>query len=518
MAPPLPDRETLRRWVLLGAPLAVPVLCLLASIPLKLFVDAGGPLWLDEGWTLGIVQQNGAEFGRQLAWDPNPPFYFATLKAWTWIAGLSNGALRTPSVLAALLGPLFALTPGTGLGRRERWLWAALLALWVPGIFFAQEARNYALLFAIECAACAAFLRLLVAPTLANAALWCAAASLALLTHQHALILGGLQGLALLAVKREKALRLWPAALLFLPAFAWTAAHAPRVAEFARPEFAWYPPMTLSDPMAALDFGFGGRFTWVCTLALCLVGLLWRSRAPDPAEEPAAPLMLWAPVACAALGLAAVVVVGFIRPSFAFRYLTPYGPGLVLALPLALQATARARAAFLSPIVLSFALLTGALVAATSDPEERRTLQYEAASDAHVRAHSPHVAFLWDNPTNRVLTTGERLALARTFFQRAGAKTVVTALVSSADRNPAEALYAAAPGVGDGFIWVYDTRVPATAAARFPLHDTPERSRFGCALYAPQPSPMQVIACRRIALAPTGPQPAGSPAGAPAPR
>ena len=510
MRPPPPERETLRRW----APLALPVLCLLASIPLKLFVDAGGPLWLDEGWTLGIVQQNGAEFGRQLMWDPNPPFYFVTLKAWTWIAGLTNSALRTPSVLAALLGPLFALTPGTGLGRRERWLWAALLALWVPGVFFAQEARNYALLFAVECVACAAFLRLLVAPTLANAALWCAAASLALLTHQHALILGGLQGLAFLAIKREKAVRLWPAALFFMPAFAWMAIHAPRVAEFARPEFAWYPPMTFGDPVAALDFGFGGRFTWVCTLALCLVGVLWRRRAPDPAEEPAAPRILWTPVACAALGMALVVVIGFIRPSFTFRYLTPYGPGLVLALPLALQAAARDRAIFLGPVVMSFALITGALVAATSNPEERRTLQYEAASGAHMRALTPHVAFLWDNPTNRVLAPGERLALARTFLQRAGSNAAVTALTTPADRDPAQALYAAAPKVGDGFIWVYDTRVPKTAASSFPPHDTPERGRFGCAIYAPPPSPMQVMACRRIALPPQTPAPAASPAGA----
>lgn len=515
MRPPPLDPASLRRW----APLALPLACLLASIPLKMFVDTGGPLWLDEGWTLGIVQQNGAELGRQLMWDPNPPFYFLTLKAWTWVAGLSNGALRAPSVLAALCGPLFALTPGTGLERRERWLWAALLALWVPGVFFAQEARNYALLFAVECAACAAFLRLLVAPTLANAALWCAAASLALLTHQHALILGGLQGLAFLAIRRERAVRLWPAALLFLPAFAWTVAHAPRVAEFARPEFAWYPAMTFSDPVAALDFGFGGRFTWVCALALCLVGVLWRRRAPAAGEEErAAPAVLWAPAACAALGLAMVVVLGFIRPSFTFRYLTPYGPGLVLAIPLALQAAARDRAAVLGPVVMSFALITGALVAATSDPVERRTLQYEVASKDQVLARAPHVAFLWDNPTNRVLTAGQRLTLARAFFQRMGAKTEVKALDTPADSDPAQALYAAAPNVGDGFIWVYDMRVPRTAAAAFPPHDDAERLRFGCAIYAPPPSPMQVLACHRLAPRSEPPPGARSPGTTAAPR
>ena len=514
MRPAPLDLVTLRRW----APLALPLTCLLASIPLKLLIDAGGPLWLDEGWTLGIVQQKGAQFARQLMWDPNPPFYFVTLKAWTGLAGLSNGALRTPSVLAALCAPLFALMPGTGLARRERWLWAALLALWAPGVFFAQEARNYALLFALECAAASAFLRLLAAPTLARAFVWCGVSSLALLTHQHALILGGLQGLAFLALKRKEALRLWPAALLFLPAFGWVLVHAARVAEFARPEFAWYPPMSLSDPPAALDFSFGGRFTWVCAAILALAGFAWRRRAPRPAEEPAAPRLLWAPVACAGAGLALLLVIGFVRPSFTARYLVPYGPGLMLAIPLGLQAGARGRAAMFGPVVMVLALLTGGLMAVTSNPVERRALQYEAASDAHIRARSPHVAFLWDNPTNRVLTAGERLALARTFFQRAGAATTVAPLVTPADHDAAEALYAAAPNVGDGFIWVYDIRVPSTAAAAFPPHDTPERLRFGCAIYAPPPSPMQVMACRRLAPAPQGAVAAASPERPPAPR
>lgn len=494
------------------APFVLPLLCVAASIPLKLFPSSGGPLWLDEGWTLAIVQQHGAAFLRQLSYDPNPPFYFVTLKAWTALAGVSDGALRTPSVLAAIVGPLFALTPGTGLQRRERWLWLALLSLWIPGVFFAQEARSYGLLFALECATAAAFLRLLAKPTLSEAVAWCGLASLCLLTHHHAFILAALQGFAFLILRREQALKLWPAALLFLPAFAWMGLHAPRVAEFAKPEFAWYPPMKLSDAFTAVDYAFGGRPLWVGGGALAAVGLLWRRWSPSTRaarDLPPSP-WLWAPVVCAGLGLLVVVVAGYLRPSFAFRYLTPYGPGLVLTLPLALKALARERAGGFGLLLMSFALFTAGLVAFDPDPDLRRTLQYETASKDLMLARAHHVAFLWDNPTNRVLTREERLALARTFFDRVRYPVTVTPLVTGSNEDPAPLLYAQTPHMGDGFIWLFDREVPRTAATLHPPRRSLLRPDLACAEYAPDTALMGVLACQR--------RPIASPAAAAAPR
>ena len=505
IAPLRPDRATLLRW----APVALPLVCLLASLPLKIWTDAGGPLWLDEGWTLGIVQARGASFLRELGWDPNPPLYFVTLKAWTTLAGLSNDALRTPSVLAAMIAPLFALLPGTGLPRRERWTWAALIALWIPGVFFAQEARAYALLFALEVAAAALFLRVLAEPTRRRAAAWCGAASLCMLTHHHAAILAALQGFALLVVHRERSLRLWPATLLFLPAFGWIAIHAPRVAAFADPTFAWYPPMEPGDALGAVDYGLGGRTLWIAAIGLSAVGLAWRRLFPDPpdaAAEPALPRLLWTPLVCAALGLTIVTAMGYLRPSFAFRYLTPYEPGLTLAIPLLLQATARERAGVLGGVVLSLALMLAVVVGLTADNTSRRTLQYQTASEDLMASRSRHVAFLWDNPTNRVLTPDERLTLARTFFDRRRYPVTVEALVTGAADDPAAVLYAHAPHPGDGFIWLYDLRVPGTAAKLHPPRSSALRPGLACAAYAPDSGPMGVLACRRVDPPPERPR------------
>ncbi|CAN5171047.1 hypothetical protein BH09PSE2_BH09PSE2_15410 [soil metagenome] len=508
MVGPRTDRKVLKRW----APLALPLLCLLASVPLKLWTDAGGPLWLDEGWTLAIVQTRGAAFLRELGWDPNPPLYFVTLKAWTALAGVSNDALRTPSVMAAVAAPLFALLPGTGLPRRERWMWAALIALWIPGVFFAQEARGYSLLFALEVAAAALFLRVLSAPTLGRAAAWCGAASLCLLTHHHALILAAFQGVALLAVYRERAVRLWPAALLFAPAFGWLLIHAHRVAAFADPAFAWYPPMEPGDALSALDYGVGGRVLLIATVGLAAIGVAWRRWFPVGSEEPSEallPRVLWVPVICAALGLTLVTGLGYLRPSFAFRYLTPYAPGLILAIPLLLQAAARERAAALGAVVMSLALMLAVIVGFTADNVARRTLQYEAAS-ADLMASGVHrVAFLWDNPTNRVLTPPERLTLARTFFDRRRYPVRVEALVTTPTDDPAAVLYAHAPAENYGFIWLYDMRVPGTAAKLHPPRSSPLRTCLACATYAPDGGAMGVLACRRVV--PTSPTPAPAP-------
>ncbi len=512
-----PDRESLSRW----GPIALPLLCLIASVPLKIWTDAGGPLWLDEGWTLAIVQTRGAAFLHELGWDPNPPLYFVTLKAWTALAGFSNTALRAPSVLAAIASPLFAFLPGTGLARRERWMWAALIALWIPGVFFAQEARGYSLLFALEVAAAALFLRVLAAPTVARAATWCAAAGLCLLTHHHALILAALQGFALLAVHRQRALRLWPAALLFLPAFGWLILHAHRVAAFAEPAFAWYPPMEPEDAAAAIDYGLGGRTLWVATGGMAVIGIAWRRWFPDGTEEPGervVPPMLWVPVICAALGLTLVTAMGYLRPSFAFRYLTPYAPGLMLALPLVLRAAAGRRAGVLGGVVISLALTFATIVGITADNVSRRSLQYETASADLMASHARHVAFLWDNPTNRVLTPAERLTLARTFFDRRRYPVNVEALVTGPTDDPAAVLFAHAPAAGDGFIWLYDLRVPGTAAKLSPPRSSPQRRGLACHQYTPDSGSMGVLACRRVDPASLPDTATNSPKPAPPPR
>src|ERR1044072_265573 len=74
------------------------------------------PLWVDETWTGVIAGQNTwASFWRAAWLDCNAPLYYAFMALWTDLFGLSNVALRTPSlifVVAAAMVPAIWKTPG----------------------------------------------------------------------------------------------------------------------------------------------------------------------------------------------------------------------------------------------------------------------------------------------------------------------------------------------------------------------------------------------------------------------
>ena len=476
-----------------AGPVALSAAALAWGVLLKLTVQAGGPLWLDEGWTLGVVSRPGwAAFVEQLRLDVNPPLYFALLRAWTGVAGLSDAALRAPSVLFAAAAPLVVLLGRPPLPRGERWAWAAVLGLLPAPIYFAQEARGYALLLLLEAGAAVAFLRLVARPSTARAALWCGLTALACLTHYHALLVGGLEGLAYLAIHKARALRTWPAALLFLPWLAWAGPHAARVAAFARPEFSWYSPLSVRDLPGVVGVLTGGMaLVWPALLAL---GVLAERPLAARGVEGARPRAPELTLAAAAVGAVAILLLlGLARPSFTPRYLTPAVPGVALALVAGLRlAGPRAAGALQAGLVAALALAATAsgLRASTA---ERRAFQMETASADLGRAGVRRLAFLWDNPTDGVLAPPERGALADAFFVRDRLPVEVTGLpYAPADPNPR---LAAATPPGGGLLWLYDLRVPRTAARRFPPRLEAMDPGLSCRRYAG--GALGVVACVR---------------------
>ncbi len=466
---------------------------------LKLTVEAGGPLWLDEGWTLGIVgQPTWGAFVEQLRWDVNPPLYFVLLRGWTALAGDGDGALRAFSTLASCLLPAAALLPGAGVDARDRWTWAALLALWGPGIAFAQEARGYALLSLLAAGQTALFAGLLARPGVRRAVLWTTAATLTGLTQHHALLLSAAQGAALLVWERGRFARLWPAALPLLPLLAWDALQAPRIAAFGRPEHAWYPAFTPAVGHAAGETLAGA---WPAALAaLALAGgaaALTRARG-RPATEPFARAegALWIAAAASAAGGLALIGLGVLKPSLAPRYLAPFAPGVLLVPVLMLRGAAGwPRAAARAGVMLVF-VAAALATAQQADVRSRRAYQFETASADLGRAGVRRLAFLWDNPTDGALAPAERDALAAAFFRRAG-RPVTVAGVPARDGVDPNAALAAAPA--DGLLWLYDLRVPHTAARRFPPRLEAADPRLSCRRYAG--GALGVVACVRSPLA-----------------
>ncbi|MBE7219039.1 MAG: hypothetical protein INR64_11255 [Caulobacteraceae bacterium] len=479
------------------------ILGIAASMLLKAVVDARGPLWLDEAWTAAIARaQPFGAFVHQAWLDPNPPLYFLLMHAWVQVAGLSAAALRAPSLAFALATPLVvALVRTPGLSGPERLTWAAVLALWGQAILYAQEARAYSLLILVATLQVIAFVRLLRAPTRGRAFAWAACACLAILTHYHALILTAAQGVLLLLALRRQAVRLWPALLAFLPALAWIGVHAPRVLVFARPEVAWYPPM---DPWLleqALDVAADGWPVLAAVVVAVVGGIVVErelGRAPtrfSPGEG-----ALWLAAAASMAGAVAVVLLGFMRPSFTPRYLVAFGPGVLLGLVIACR-NLSADGAKLGRIgVLLIVSGSAAHLAWTQKPAERRAYQFQTASDWLMAHGVRRLAVVWDNPTDRALAPEESRALFSVFFDRARRPVVVSDLGFDPDAAPDARLLAATPAAGDGLMWLYDVRVPNTAARRFaPILPAADAADPGLACRRFAGGALGVWACARTA-------------------
>ncbi|MCW0209087.1 MAG: glycosyltransferase family 39 protein, partial [Achromobacter sp.] len=103
--------------------------------------------WNDEGSSYVQATRSFAEIAANAALDIHPPGYYWLLGGWRLLAGTSEFALRALSVFASLLSIAFAAALGRRLFGWGAALSAALLiALNTFSIYYAQEARMYALL------------------------------------------------------------------------------------------------------------------------------------------------------------------------------------------------------------------------------------------------------------------------------------------------------------------------------------------------------------------------------------
>jgi hypothetical protein len=410
--------------------------------------------------------------------DANAPLYYAFMHVWGGLFGFSDAAMRAPSILFGALIPAPALLVRLpGLSTEARLAWAAMLALWLPGLWFSEDARGYALLTLLCTAQTVAFIRLLDRPSTRLAALWAVFAALAILTHYYALVLAGLQGLAYLALRRGQALRTWPAVLVFVPVFAWMAVHAPRLALFARPDVAWYSRIRVGSlgRLLAYPIGSPGLASYVAVLGLvALIVFLaaWRGRwrlvrPPALAAGSRAPVV--AAVATAVLGALFVLGVGFLRPSFTDRYLAPFAPGVLLGTATLFSVLHR-RAPFTLPALL---ILFGLAADQWWRDELKiagRVYNYEVASSLLMRGKPEVLVFLWDHPAHRIEPDDQLAVVGDAFFRRAGVPVKAAPVHVAADEDPSPKLAAAAQGKRAAILWMYDRGVLGTAARRHLPH------------------------------------------------
>lgn len=472
------------------------LLIFVGSVIARVCLTPGAPLWLDEVWTGAVAGQPTWRATFDQIWlDANAPLYPLMMHAWIGLFGDENASLRLPSLLFGLATPLLMAgwrTPG--LSTRDRLAVAAVLAVGQQSLLQSNEARGYTLLAFLATGQTLAFIRLLTRPKVRCAIPWVIWTSLVGLTHYQALMLGAVQGVLFLGLRRAAALRTWPAGWAFLPMGLELLWHAPRLAKFARPDVAWYSPVTFDTCVYVALFVAGNWLNYLLPVGGLLVAASGRFRVQKRASggTMSAPV-LWAGVS-ALIAAALVMAVGAVRPSFTIRYVTPFIPGLTLLM----VAGARALTPVLSSAVVALVLMTAGLSTAWTlnvAGHLRRPFTFEGASRDLLAVHPSRLVFIWDHPAQKVEASRQYDALGGFLFRRAGSTVPVTSVMVRNDEDPNLLLLAAAREPRAVILWLYDLGVHDTAAIRHPPRLETLDPSFRCRNYGK--GSVGVLACAR---------------------
>jgi mannosyltransferase len=141
-------------------------------------------LWLDEALTASRALRGPRAIVAVAQNDQNPPAYTLFLSAWVGLFGTSEAALRVPSLLAAAAtAALLLLFVWRWFGGEAASYAVLLLAASEPHLYYAREARAYAVLGLLCVASYSVYLGLLERPTWRRALALAAVNALALYTH-----------------------------------------------------------------------------------------------------------------------------------------------------------------------------------------------------------------------------------------------------------------------------------------------------------------------------------------------
>jgi 4-amino-4-deoxy-L-arabinose transferase-like glycosyltransferase len=141
-------------------------------------------LWFDEAFTVIASRMNAASILRGEADPVLPPFYFIVLHVWQKAMGESELAVRAFSGLCSLLAVAVTCRLAVRLFGRRAGLWmAGLMAVSPFQIYYAQEARPYALIVLLSAGLLWVFVEALAQPMWLGWVGYVVLVSLGLYTH-----------------------------------------------------------------------------------------------------------------------------------------------------------------------------------------------------------------------------------------------------------------------------------------------------------------------------------------------
>jgi len=129
---------------------------------------ARSPLWLDEALTVDIARRPLSALHTLLRQDGAPPLYYVLLHFWIRIFGSSDIGVRSLSGVISVLTLPAAWFAGREYGRQSAWGLVALVASAPFAIYYATEARMYALVMFLSVLGLLALRRAMRAPKPGN--------------------------------------------------------------------------------------------------------------------------------------------------------------------------------------------------------------------------------------------------------------------------------------------------------------------------------------------------------------
>jgi len=246
------------------------VIILTVALLLRVYQIGEQELWFDEAFSFHVATLSSG-LGQALRLENTPPLYYLLLRAWIPIAGTSEAAVRMVSAISSTLFVLAVFWAGMEFFNRRVALWSSLFAAIAPvQIYYAQEARAYALAAATVLAAHVLLWRALQRQTVLAWLAFCLVALAALYTHYFTLI--ALLPTAVLVwahaegSRRREAWRAYglavlACALLYLPWLIWCFVLYSHPYDFAGwMEEAWaFTPPSLAIPKSLEVQGLGSQ-------------------------------------------------------------------------------------------------------------------------------------------------------------------------------------------------------------------------------------------------------------------
>lgn len=296
---------------------------------LRAFDIGAASLWNDE-----LFSRYYAQLGLRYMWtqgfslETTPPTYYTLLVGWMDTFGTSEAAMRSLSLVASVATIPLVYVLAREFADVERALFAALLfALSPMQVYFAQEARAYALMLLPVALALVGMARFLGAPRATrNLVLYVVGATLAIYVHTTSILLVAAFNLAFLAAVPGNRAVGWPGL------WRWVAANAV-VALLCVPEalamlrevganrLSWMRPVNSHDVLLSFGVLVTGPATYPGKLSIALgvlvlaalVAALWRT----PPDRRAVTVLLAVP----AIDLALILLAGLRQPILVPRVL-----------------------------------------------------------------------------------------------------------------------------------------------------------------------------------------------------